>query len=224
MGALAVPWLTSPYHLSRYSRNFQGVGVSIQGDQWDDGSAERLRERYLLQLKPKEEAVSETTHHQVLYLKEQKPLNLTSKVGASTVSNIVHLAYVSRMATICNLVIRSRLPLKSCISPHIILVMPQQRAMSSNKRKAPSGSDGEKPVGSKQTKKTKVAAPASDSAVEQNGLAPNGQPTNKVLPVNISFSPRVENATRIASWNICGLASSQKKVRCRRRVLQRLTP
>jgi len=91
--------------------------------------------------------------------------------------------------------------------------MPQQRVVSSSKRKASSDSEGEKPVGSKQAKKAKVAAPASDPAAEQNALAPNGQPTNKVLPVKISFPPRAENATRIASWNICSLASSQKKVR-----------
>lgn len=85
--------------------------------------------------------------------------------------------------------------------------MPLKRAVSSGKRKADSAPHGEK---SEQTKKAKVAVP--DSA-EQTGLAPNGQPTNKVLPVNISFPPRTDGATRIASWNICGLASSQKKVR-----------
>jgi AP endonuclease 1 len=93
--------------------------------------------------------------------------------------------------------------------------MPQQRAVSLSKRKASSDSEGEKPVGSKQAKakKAKVAAPATNPAAEQNALAPNGQPTNKVLPVKISFPARAENATRIASWNICSLASSQKKVR-----------
>ncbi|KAK0210872.1 Endonuclease/exonuclease/phosphatase [Desarmillaria ectypa] len=35
------------------------------------------------------------------------------------------------------------------------------------------------------------------------------QPTNKVLPVNISFPPR--KGLRIAAWNVCGLAASQKK-------------
>ncbi|KAN0116643.1 Endonuclease/exonuclease/phosphatase [Russula decolorans] len=86
--------------------------------------------------------------------------------------------------------------------------MPPKRAVSSGKRKADSAPDGEKSVGSEQAKKAKVAAP--DSA-EQTGLAPNGQPTNKVLPVKISFPPRADGATRIASWNICGLAASQKK-------------
>jgi len=96
--------------------------------------------------------------------------------------------------------------------------MPQKRAVSSGKRKAESDSDDrEQSVGSKpqtKTKKAKVAG-ASNPAEQHDsdGLAPNGQPTNKVLPVKISFPPRAEGATRIASWNICGLASSQKKVR-----------
>ena len=91
--------------------------------------------------------------------------------------------------------------------------MPQNRAVGSTKRKATPDSDGEKPAGAEKTKKAKVAVPAASDPAEQNGLAPNGQPTNKVLPVKISFPPRAEGATRIASWNICSLASSQKKVR-----------
>ncbi|KAI9511125.1 Endonuclease/exonuclease/phosphatase [Russula earlei] len=86
--------------------------------------------------------------------------------------------------------------------------MPPKRTMSSGKREAESDSDNETSARSKQTKKPKVTTP--DHA-EQTGLAPNGQPTNKVLPVKILFPPRAENATRIASWNICGLASSQRK-------------
>jgi len=89
--------------------------------------------------------------------------------------------------------------------------MPPKRDVSSGKRKADSIPDGEQSgVGSEQTKKAKVAAP--DFAA-QTDIAPNGQPTNKVLPVKISFPPRADGATRIASWNICGLAASQKKVR-----------
>jgi len=103
--------------------------------------------------------------------------------------------------------------------------MPQKRAVSSGKRKAESDSDDrEQSVGSKsqtKTKKAKVAVPtatgASNPTEQHDGLAPNGQPTNKVLPVKISFPPQAEGATRIASWNICGLASSQKKVRWRDR-------
>ncbi|KAH9963110.1 Endonuclease/exonuclease/phosphatase [Russula compacta] len=86
--------------------------------------------------------------------------------------------------------------------------MSQKRAVSSSKRKAESGSDSEKDVGSKQAKKAKVTT---SSPAEQSSLAPNGQPTNKVLPVKISFPPRAKGASRIASWNICSLASSQKK-------------
>lgn len=35
---------------------------------------------------------------------------------------------------------------------------------------------------------------------------------NKVLPANISFHARIEGTLRIATWNICGWAASQKKV------------
>lgn len=91
--------------------------------------------------------------------------------------------------------------------------MPQNRTVSSTKRKATPDSECEKPATASKAKKAKVAVPAAGDPAEQNGLAPNGQPTNKVLPVKISFPPRTEGATRIASWNICGLASSQKKVR-----------
>ena len=85
--------------------------------------------------------------------------------------------------------------------------MPPKRAVSSGKRKADADPAGEKPVGSEKTKKAKV------TVADETGLASNGQPTNKVLPIEISFPPRVNGTSRIASWNICGLASSQKKVR-----------
>jgi hypothetical protein len=101
--------------------------------------------------------------------------------------------------------------LNSCTTHVTLLSMPPKRAASSSKRKAEADSDGEKPVGTKTTtKKAKVAAVP--NLAEDTGLAPNGQPTNKVLPEKISFPPRSERATRIASWNICSLASSQKKV------------
>lgn len=61
-----------------------------------------------------------------------------------------------------------------------------------------------------QAKRTKQTATASTG----NDVAPNGQPTNKVLPVNISFPPRVAGTLRFATWNVCGLAAAQKKVRC----------
>jgi AP endonuclease-1 len=95
--------------------------------------------------------------------------------------------------------------------------MPPKRAMSSSSGKRKVDSD----PGSERTKKAKVAAAvgqgheAAAAAAEQTqtGFAPNGQPTNKLLPVNISFPPRADGKTHIAAWNICGLASSQKKVR-----------
>ncbi|KAF8447517.1 Endonuclease/exonuclease/phosphatase [Boletus edulis BED1] len=41
--------------------------------------------------------------------------------------------------------------------------------------------------------------------------APNGQPTNKVLPVHITFPPRAAGTLRFAAWNVCGLAAAQRK-------------
>lgn len=41
----------------------------------------------------------------------------------------------------------------------------------------------------------------------------NGQPKNRILPVTIKFDKRSEDSLRIATWNVCGLAASQKKVR-----------
>ena len=41
----------------------------------------------------------------------------------------------------------------------------------------------------------------------------NGQPKNKVLPVKIAFEKKAEGTLRIATWNVCGFAASQKKVR-----------
>ena len=126
-------------------------------------------------------------------------------VDASRVMSIFRKLVIARPQPLCF----SSL-LKSCATHSTLLFMPPKRGASSSKRKAGPDSDGEKPVGSKTTKKAKVDA--SPNLAEDTGLAPNGQPTNKVLPVKISFPPRSERATRIASWNICSLASSQKKV------------
>jgi AP endonuclease 1 len=101
------------------------------------------------------------------------------------------------------------LALRSCSTSFIPPTMPQKRAESSGKRKGGSDSDGERPEVSIKRKKAKESA---SSSADDTGLAPNGQPTNKVLPIKISFPSRAENTSRIASWNICGLASSQKKV------------
>ncbi|KIJ16765.1 hypothetical protein PAXINDRAFT_61068, partial [Paxillus involutus ATCC 200175] len=57
-----------------------------------------------------------------------------------------------------------------------------------------------------QTKRAKIAETPS-----QDAKAPNGQPTNKVLPTNISFPPRADGTLRFAAWNVCGLAAAQKK-------------
>jgi hypothetical protein len=78
--------------------------------------------------------------------------------------------------------------------------MPPKRTVSTSKRKeSTSSSDEDAP---KATKKQKVSASASRYS---------DQPTNKVLPVDISFPPKASNTLRFSTWNIAGLAASQKK-------------
>ncbi|KII88376.1 hypothetical protein PLICRDRAFT_175973 [Plicaturopsis crispa FD-325 SS-3] len=81
--------------------------------------------------------------------------------------------------------------------------MPPKRVA---KRKAvASESSGDEAESSKAPKKSKT------SQDELTDIAPNGQPTNKVLPTRISFPPRTPGILRLAAWNVCGLAASQKK-------------
>jgi AP endonuclease 1 len=55
-----------------------------------------------------------------------------------------------------------------------------------------------------QSSKTKKARTDATKGTPEN--------VNKVLPINISFPARIQGTLRIAAWNICGLAASQKKV------------
>lgn len=82
---------------------------------------------------------------------------------------------------------------------------PKRAASSSTKRKVVSDSEeGESSLPkASSSKKAKIE----DSV----GPGPNGQPTNKVLPSTIEFPARTPGSLRIAAWNICGLAASQKK-------------
>ncbi|KAF5380999.1 hypothetical protein D9615_004074 [Tricholomella constricta] len=77
---------------------------------------------------------------------------------------------------------------------------PKGRTVS--KRKASSSGDEDDEPKTK-TKRSKIASPASSPG--------NAQPTNKVLPVHITFPRRTPGTLRLATWNICGLAASQKK-------------
>ncbi|THU82267.1 hypothetical protein K435DRAFT_734851, partial [Dendrothele bispora CBS 962.96] len=85
--------------------------------------------------------------------------------------------------------------------------MPPKRA-SSSKRKAAADSDGED--ASQSTKKAKLDGADATSSSSSNTVQ-GAQPTNKVLPLDISFPPRISDCIRIATWNVCGLATSQKK-------------
>ncbi|KAL0577872.1 hypothetical protein V5O48_004108 [Marasmius crinis-equi] len=81
--------------------------------------------------------------------------------------------------------------------------MPPKRA-SSSKRKIPESDHDSDSEGSKlkTTKKAKLQSPVPD---------PDAQPTNTVLPVQIRFAPRIPGTLRFSAWNVCGLATSQKK-------------
>ena len=63
---------------------------------------------------------------------------------------------------------------------------------------------------------SQTTEPQSQSQSSQTKKARIGDPTpehvNKVLPASISFPARIEGTLRIATWNICGWAASQKKV------------
>lgn len=93
--------------------------------------------------------------------------------------------------------------------------MPPRRAASS-KRKAESdsdhASDAEQASQSKKSKTTRTAKRGSNDkgTVGENASYPP-QPTNLVIPTPLVLSKAAEGVTRIASWNICGLAAATKK-------------
>ncbi|KAJ3732300.1 Endonuclease/exonuclease/phosphatase [Lentinula guzmanii] len=80
---------------------------------------------------------------------------------------------------------------------------------SSSKRKAISDSEDEDTSLTKtsSSKKAKISPPSTSD----NVVSSSGQPTNKVLPVHISFPERQQGTVRLATFNVCGLAASQKK-------------
>ncbi|EIN07274.1 hypothetical protein PUNSTDRAFT_121434 [Punctularia strigosozonata HHB-11173 SS5] len=93
--------------------------------------------------------------------------------------------------------------------------MPPKRSASTSKRKLSSSPEEDQPDTA--TKRAKIGgnvnAKGDGSAGDAAGagIGPNGQPTNKVMPVQIRFPKKAAGTLRIASWNICGLAASQKK-------------
>lgn len=97
--------------------------------------------------------------------------------------------------------------------------MPPKRTASKRKAESTSDDEAEPSRPSRASKKTKVTV--STPTADESGLASNGQPTNKVLPVNIAFPPKIEGTVRISAWNVCGLAAASKKVRPSHRVMER---
>ncbi|KAF9475864.1 hypothetical protein BDN70DRAFT_864232 [Pholiota conissans] len=82
--------------------------------------------------------------------------------------------------------------------------MPPKR--TSSKRKVESGDQSDHEEGPSQpSHSSKKARKGTEIAAESS------QPTNKVLPVNIIFSPKPIGTTRIVAWNVSGFAASSKK-------------
>ncbi|KAF7294794.1 DNA-(apurinic or apyrimidinic site) lyase [Mycena indigotica] len=74
--------------------------------------------------------------------------------------------------------------------------MPPRRAASSKRKAEASDSEAEEKI----TKKAKTEAVTTATG-----------PTNTVLPDVIEFPPRISGTLRLATWNVCGIAASQKK-------------
>ncbi|KZT11321.1 uncharacterized protein LAESUDRAFT_720540 [Laetiporus sulphureus 93-53] len=98
---------------------------------------------------------------------------------------------------------------------------PASKRRASKKAKVEEDEESEEESTSKKGKKTQVRSKAKSKAKadvseeeeeEKEGeTTSNKQPTNKVLPVHISFPPRAPGTIRIASWNVSGLAAAEKK-------------
>ena len=101
------------------------------------------------------------------------------------------------------------------LTKRAFLVMPVSR--NSSKRKIEEDDDFEDGPSSQMTATQESQSQASQSQSSKAKKARTDGSTpehiNKVLPVNISFPARIEGTVRIATWNICGWAASQKKVR-----------
>lgn len=145
------------------------------------------------------------------------------------------LSLISRSSIVRVWTLRSSRPffngLNSVYKAHFSIMPP--KGGSSAKRKASDDAHSEDDVDARnaRTKKTKSTSSAGASSKSKSkaakssagdgeeggkaetGLAQNGQPTNKVLPSEISFPSKPEGTVRIASWNVSGLAACRKKVR-----------
>ncbi|TFK76337.1 hypothetical protein BDN72DRAFT_830894 [Pluteus cervinus] len=86
--------------------------------------------------------------------------------------------------------------------------MPIKRS-SSSKRTLAEDTDDEHESKSQSQARRSTKKLKTDTTTDS--LSASSQPTNKVLPVHIEFPARHAGALRLATWNICSYASSQKK-------------
>lgn len=107
-----------------------------------------------------------------------------------------------------NLFARARLLVPHASTLSRIAMPPKRRVTAKKRDDAGTTSESESASQSQpRAKRVKRTETTSD-----DGKAPNGQPTNKALPVDISFPPRVQGTLRLVTWNVCGLAAAQRKV------------
>ena len=105
---------------------------------------------------------------------------------------------------------RTLAPRYQSLTKRAFFVMPVSR--NSSKRKIEDDDDFEDGPSS-QTQESQSQGSQSSKAKKARTGGSTPEHINKVLPVNISFPARIEGTVRIATWNICGWAASQKKVR-----------
>ena len=102
------------------------------------------------------------------------------------------------------------------LSKRASFIMPVSRKTSNleSKRKFEEDDDFEDGPSSQMTATQESQSQASQSSKAKKARTGGSTPehVNKVLPLNISFPARIEGTVRIATWNICGWAASQKKV------------
>ncbi|KAI1795893.1 Endonuclease/exonuclease/phosphatase [Ganoderma leucocontextum] len=85
----------------------------------------------------------------------------------------------------------------------------KKRKTTASKAKATAGKG--KGAAAKGSAKAKASASQSQNGAQARANDGPAQPTNKVLPAQITFPEKGEDTVRVAAWNICGLAAAQKK-------------
>lgn len=93
-------------------------------------------------------------------------------------------------------------------SSSISAMPPKKKPTKRAREETPDSGSESEPKQKKASSSKKKAKTSTSEALDENA-----QPTNTTMPENIQFPVKTADTTRIATWNICGLVASQKKVR-----------